>query len=167
MKKFLLVVIAIATFFSSFGIQWKKKKKQRKNPNQIVSVDMHRTVCYGRCPDYHIELDRNGNLTYTAIRFTEDSGIFKKTISAKQAQDLMSRFESYKVDTCRERYEMRISDLPGINYTIKYANNRTQKIYNANFGPNFLKELATAMDSVGLKAKDATGWKKMGMPKYE
>jgi hypothetical protein len=164
MKKLLLVVIAITSFFSSFGMA--KKKKRQQNPNQIISVNMNRTPCYGRCPNYNIDLDKDGKLVYTAVRFTEDSGIFKKTISAKKAQELISRFESYRVDTCREMYESRIADLPGIVYTIKYPN-RTQKIINANFGPAFLTELAEAMDAIGLKPKGDRTWKKVGMPKYE
>src|SRR5262245_18879573 len=55
-----------------------KTKKKPARSGEIVSVGIHRTVCFGKCPDYKIEIDKDGTATYTAIRFTEDTGIFKK-----------------------------------------------------------------------------------------
>jgi hypothetical protein len=70
----------------------------------------------------------------------------------------------YRIDTCREMYENRIPDLPGLNFIIKYKKGK-QKIYSAGFGPEFLAEIAAAMDEAGIK-KDKT-WKKTGMPKLD
>lgn len=163
MRKLLLFVIALGAFFSAFSAT---KKKKKAGANEIVSINMHRTVCYGRCPDYSIELSSDGTLVYTAIRFTEDSGIFKRSIGAKKAAEIIAQFKENRVDTCREMYENRIPDLPGLIYTIKYGG-KTQKIFNANFGPFFLKELAEKMDEIGVKHKGDKGWKKIGMPVYK
>lgn len=163
MKKIILGISVIAVCLPACGFT--KKKKAQKN--EIVSVSMSRTVCFGFCPDYTIEMNKDGSTIYTAKRFNEDTGIFRKNIGAKTAQDIFAQFTAYRVDTCSEIYENRIPDLPGINYTIKYKN-RTQEIVHANFGPAFLAELAKSMDAVGKKTDKADKtWKKTGMPKFE
>jgi hypothetical protein len=142
-------------------------KKKKQSANEVVSVTMHRTICFGRCPDYTIEMNKDGNTIYTAKRFNSDTGIFKKNIGSKKVAEIFSQFATYRVDTCAEMYDNRIPDLPGLNFTIKYKN-RTQKIFNANFGPYFLKEIAAAIDAAGKKADAADKtWKKTGMPKLD
>jgi hypothetical protein len=149
-----LLIVASATAFA----------QEATTSPEIISVNMHRTACFGRCPDYTIEISKNGTATYTAIRFNTDTGIYKKNIGTKKARAILKEFATYRVDTCREMYENRIPDLPGIYYIIKYQG-RTQKIANANFGPAFLKSMAEEMDKIGKK--EGKGWKKTGMPKLD
>ena len=120
---------------------------------------MHRTACFGRCPDYMIEINNSGVVTYTAIRFCEDTGVFKKDIGASKAREIIDQFTTYKVDTCKDIYESRIQDVPGMVMTIKYKTT-TKIIRDANFGPFFLQRLAEAIDAVGKKTDDT--WKKVG-----
>ncbi len=155
------MILLVAAGATSFAMQ--KKIKKAKNPNEIISVTMHRTVCFGRCPEYKIDMNKDGNTVYSALRFNSDTGIYKKNIGTKKAQAVINQFMAYRVDTCSERYENRIPDLPGIIFTIKYAN-RTQKIANANFGPAFLVKLAEEMDAAGKKR--GRGWKRTGTPKF-
>jgi Pyruvate/2-oxoacid:ferredoxin oxidoreductase delta subunit len=175
MNKIILVISMVVVCMPVFAKNMKKKQttkgptKQATKPvtNDIISVTMHRTLCFGYCPDYTIEMNKDGNTIYTAKRFNEDTGIFKKNIGSKKAAEIFSQFAAYRVDTCMEMYENRIPDLPGLNFTIKYKN-KTQKIFNANFGPAFLAELAGSMDAVGKKTdKEDKTWKKTGMPKFE
>jgi len=160
MKKIAIMILAMAVGFGATAKQNRKtKKKKKEQPSSIVSVTMHRTACFGRCPDYTIEIDHNGNVTYTGIRFVDDSGVYTKNIGRAKAITFINQLASYKVDTCREMYETRIPDLPGINYEIKYTN-KVQKIITANGGPAYLSEMATAMDDVGKK-NDDKAWKKV------
>ncbi len=163
MKKIALLILLFAGSMCAFAGIAKNKKKQQK-PNEILSVGMHRTVCFGRCPDYKIEIDNEGMATYTAIRFNDDTGIFKKNIGKKKAKEIIDMFVQYRVDTCKEMYENRIPDLPGLNITINYRKGK-KTIYNAGFGPAFLGEIAGTIDEAGIK-KDNT-WKKKGMPKLD
>lgn len=119
---------------------------------------MHRTACYGRCPDYTIELNKDGNATYTGIRFVKDSGVYKKNIGSAQTMSVINKLLENHVDTCTDKYINRIPDLPGIVYTITYKDS-VKKIFNANWGPQYLKDIATDMDNVG-KPTGKT-WKKV------
>lgn len=153
----MLVALLMATSLAVFAMK-KKTKKKVATTNEIISVKMHRTACFGRCPEYKIEINKDGNVTYTAMRFNADSGIYKKNIGTTKAMNVITAFKTYRVDTCREMYENRIPDIPGIIFTIKYSN-RTQTIHNAHFGPQFLKTLAEQMDNAGKKSDNS--WKKV------
>ena len=155
-----MVVLLMATSLATFAATKKKAKKTAAATNEIVSVKVHRTACFGRCPEYKIEINTSGVATYTAVRFNTDSGIYRKTIGSKKTMAVINEFQKYRVDTCSDMYENRIPDVPGIVFTIKYKNKtKLQVIQNAHFGPQFLKDLAQQMDQVGKKSDNS--WKRL------
>ena len=161
MKKTLLLALTILLALPGFA---KKGKHSKRMPivskKGIQSVTMHRTACFGRCPDYMVTINTDGMATYTGIRFTKDTGIFTKNIGKKAAMEIINGLADNKVDTCRNLYENRIPDLPGIRYTIVYKDS-TKNISNANWGPTFLKLTADAIDHAGKKGDDNnSGWKR-------
>jgi hypothetical protein len=160
MKKILLLIACVLIGITSFS---KHKNKKKQGLNEIISVKMNRTGCYGKCPTYSIEINCDGSLIYIGQRFTTDTGQFKKTIGKNAALEIINQFVSWRVDTCLERYPNRIPDLPGIFYAIRYQDT-TKFIYNANWGPGYLKLLASKMDKLGMKT-DSTGWEKLNSPK--
>ena len=78
MKKITLLILSMLLIGSVFARHHKRKKD--KQPNSITSVSIHRTACYGRCPDYLVQISNDGTAIYTGKRFTADTGIFKKNI---------------------------------------------------------------------------------------
>lgn len=167
MKKLVPVILLLACALQvstatagAFGIA--KAKKKSKSSKSLTSVGFHRTVCFGKCPEYKIEMDRSGNVTYTGLRFADDTGIFKKNIGKAKAKAIFDLCDKYRIDTCREMYENQIPDVPGLNFTLKWSKKK-KTIFNAGFGPQFLEEIAAEMDAVG-KRTDNT-WKKVGVPK--
>ncbi len=154
MKKILLAVIAMSLLAPAFALS-KKKKKNVKSP--ITSVTLHRTACYGKCPEYTITLHKDGTVTYTGIRNVPDSGTYKKNIGSAKTMAIINELIGYKVDTCSKMYNNRIPDLPGIMYTINYKDS-VKKIYSAEWGPTYLKKVAAEIDGVGKKTDNS--WKK-------
>ncbi|MBX2907781.1 MAG: hypothetical protein KF744_17175 [Taibaiella sp.] len=155
---FVVTSAAACTFI--FG----KGKKKTRGAKGLTSVGIHHTVCFGKCPDYRIEVDRDGNVTYTSMRFCDDTGIFKKNVGKAKVKSIFALCEKYRIDTCREMYENQIPDLPGLNFTLK-SGKKKQMIFNASFGPMFLQEIAAEIDAVGKKTDNT--WKKVGMPKLD
>lgn len=164
MKKLTLVILLFLVAANAIAHTAKKNRKKQKITNAIVSVGIHRTVCYGRCPDYIIDINKDGTATFTANRFNEDTGIFKKNITKARAQEVIDMFVKYRVDTCKEMYENRIPDLPGLNIFITYKKSK-KTIYSAAWGPEFLTEIANKIDELGKKTDNS--WKKTGMPKLD
>jgi hypothetical protein len=154
MKKIILMVLMLATFFSTYAKQAKHGKKTQGE--ELISIAMRHTACFGRCPDYSIEVNRNGTLTYTGIRFITDSGVYTKKIGTKKAMEIISQGVAMRLDTCKDHYQARVQDLPGIMFTIKYKT-KTKTIFDANFGPAVLKELRDKMDGLTGVKVDETG----------
>jgi len=119
--------------------------QKKKTSKAVVSyVQMWRTSCFGKCPNYKVEIYKDGLVRYTGNLFT-DTGIYEKNIGVGQAQHILDEFTDKRVDTLQKEYRVRISDLPGINYTFKY-DGTTKEVRNATFGPLFLRELAAKID---------------------
>jgi hypothetical protein len=129
-----------------------------KNTTNITSVELHRTTCFGKCPDYRLKMMADGSVTYVGRTYAPYKGTFEKKLSAEQVQALFKDFERFRVDTAKETYQT-IPDLPGMNFEIVYANGKEQSIKRGEspFAPKFLMGLAERMDA--LAPIDGT-WKK-------
>lgn len=160
MKKIFFVLIGISAL--AIGACTAQKKTAQKGntsaqASAITAVKMDRTACFGRCPIYSIEVRKDGTVVYTGKRFTDHNGVYTKNIGVDNAAAIIRGFNTHRADTCKERYDVLISDLPGINYTLSVDTGK-KMIYNANYGPAFLKELAGDIDS---RVKVDASWKKL------
>ncbi len=161
MKKVVIIALMTILCLPALAMHKKKKKKVTKAVAQtsaIQSVLIDKTGCFGRCPTYSIKIDNTGLVTYTGRGNVSDSGVYTKNVGAKQTLAILNNLNSKRVDTCRKEYDNMIPDLPGLIYTIKYKDS-TKKIWNANWGPEFLKLIVVDIEDIG-KVHDAT-WKKV------
>ncbi len=130
----------------------------------VSYVRMERTPCFGRCASYAVEVNKDGMVTYTGILFVKDSGVYQKNIGTAKAEELLSKFNAYRVDTVQNDYDVRTSDIPGINYSFGFGEQSIKKVRNAHFGPAFLKELAREVDMLVKKNDEFVidnSWKKV------
>lgn len=151
MKKNLLSFIALSVLIFSACAQQKKTTaskvmvKQAKE-SQIQQIVMERTPCFGTCPSYGLEVNKDGKVVFTSRAFTEYEGVYEKKFSTEKVATIFKKFSANQVDTCSEEYNSLIADVPGVFYTIKYAD-KEQRINNAHFGPEFLNDLANELDA--------------------
>jgi hypothetical protein len=146
MKEIILTILVVLVGFSAFAKRHRHKAKSQP-ANDIISVALRHTACYGRCPDYIVEINKDGIATYTGVRFTPDSGVFTKNIGKVKAMKILNRFNAYRADTCQDRYTAKNPDFPGLTLTIKY-DSKTKMILNANFAPIGLRTIAGSIDSL-------------------
>lgn len=155
MKKNLLSFIALSILIFSACAQQKKTTASKKSSkvvtkqakeSQIQQITMERTPCFGTCPSYRLDVNMDGKVVFTSRAFTEFEGTYEKKFAAEKATAIFKKFETYQVDTCSEEYNSLIADVPGVFYTIKYAN-KEQHINNAHFGPEYLNDLANELDA--------------------
>lgn len=150
---------------SVFGACAQQKKaanagsSTNSSKSTIKSVEMHRTACFGKCPDYILTISADGSATYVGKKFAPYEGTYEKKLDAKKVAELFADFERFRVDTCSEKYKT-IPDIAGIEYSIDYAKTGEKIISNASspFAPRFLKGLAEDMDQI---ANVDGSWKKV------
>lgn len=151
MRKNILSFIALVVIIFSACAQQKKttaskatntKKAVESSIQQIV---MDRTACFGTCPTYRLEVNKDGKVIFKSWAFTEYEGTYEKKFAPEKVAALFKQFDDYKVDTCAEEYTSLIADVPGIMYYIQYPK-KEKKIMNAHFGPEFLNMLAKETD---------------------
>lgn len=121
-----------------------QKKTTARSP-AISYLRIHRTVCFGRCPSYSIEVYSNGLVRWSGLNFTDHQGVYEKKFSTATTQKYLNQFAAFRPDTCSDEYRVLISDIPGLNYSFNY-NSGSKDIFNAHFGPDFLKTFATTLD---------------------
>jgi Domain of unknown function (DUF6438) len=154
MKKISVVFLLILFCFPAFAKK-QKHKKATKPGNAITSVKIRHTACFGRCPVYEVEVDNKGQAIYRGIRFIKDSGLHMKVIGKRQANQIINRFIKYRIDTCKDRYESRMTDMPGVEVTINYTGKK-KEISNANLGPVVLRQCYASIDSLTDDKPDKT-----------
>lgn len=163
----LLTILSITTLLFTACAQQKMVAGDtgKKYEGKIEKIAMARTPCFGRCPAYRIDIMQNGTAVYTSHSSTEYEGTYTKQFNAGKVADLFRKFDKYKVDTCSKEYPNQIPDVPGLNLYIYYKGKEEPKeIYNAHFGPDFLKDLAIETDSF---AQVNANWKKISDDKEQ
>jgi hypothetical protein len=105
-----------------------------------------------------VEVYPDGLVRYTSRFFTEYEGIYEKNIGSAKTQEIITDFKTYRVDTCRDKYDAYVQDLPGIIYTFNFGSKK-KRISHAEFGPGFLKSMADKIDKIGIPDKS---WTKVG-----
>jgi hypothetical protein len=151
----LFTTLLLGVIFSVEAKTIRKKVHPTVKQSPIQRLSLRHTTCFGRCPDINIEINKDGLVQYTGLRFVKDSGLYQKKFSIDAVQALLRRFNDSRVDTCRKEYFNRIPDVAGMIFTITYADS-VKKIYNAQFGPIWLRQLANGVDSFAVIDKTWT-----------
>lgn len=154
MKKQYLGLMVLMMFMAV--VTYAKTKKATPAKSAYTYIKMTRTPCFGRCPYYSIEIYSTGLVRYTGMSFATPQGTYEKNLGKAVAEKIFKEAAEVRLDTCRAQYDMLVSDLPGIMYSYTYKG-KTKKIGNANFGPEFLKQLANDIDAA---TRPADSWKK-------
>lgn len=160
-KNILAFITATAIIFSACAQQKKTTGAKATNTaksktSNIEQLVMERTPCFGTCPAYRVEVNKNGHVKYISWSHTKYEGVYEKDFDAARVANLFREFDKYRVDTCQAEYQMMIADVPGVNYYFK-RNGKETYISNAHFGPEFLNALSAKVDE--FAQVDAT-WKK-------
>ena len=172
-KNFLAVLLVFCCLFGacaqskkttkSSGANAPTKTSSAKSLRGLTSVTMRRGACFGRCPEYSLTIQSDGLVKYVSKRNAQPEGSFEKNIGADKARKLLQQFMDNRADTCADRYQPIIADLPGLDYKLM-INGKEKPIYNANFGPSYLSSLSLEMDAIG---KVDSSWKKVAEQKAE
>ena len=134
----LYYIIILLSFFNIPNSQ------NNKLPNPIILLE--RTICYGTCPAYKIEIYENGDGFYHGKRFVNNTGKFEFSINKIDISHIIKKAEEINFFDMQDKYTEAISDLP--KTYIKIKNKLIEDYYGA---PKELKELEELIDKVVLK----------------
>lgn len=113
------------------------------------SITFFRSVCYGSCPSFNIEINEDGSFLYKGISNVNNIGDFKGRLSENQKNNLFKTLENIKWETYLDEYPVKNHDFPGFSF--KYNNGTDSKTIIANSGaPKELIDLSEFLDALIL-----------------
>jgi len=120
---------------------------EASSQSKISYIKMQRTACFGRCPEYTVELFIKGNMTYVGKKNVERIGTSTARISNTAMTRFMKEISKYKLSTLSATYKPKAADLPRLNFTF-VINGKTKSIKNGESGPFYLAAIGKKIDSL-------------------
>ena len=114
---------------------------------KISYIKMQRTACFGRCPEYTVELFQNGHLIYHGKKNTPRIGEYNTVLKTALMVKFLKDLSKYKLENTKPLYKAIAADLPRLNFTI-VSNGKTNTIQNGESGPAFLEAMGKKIDSL-------------------
>jgi len=89
-----------------------------------VLITLERSPCFGRCPEYRVEIRGDGNVKYEGIRAVTVSGFRTDRISRKDVERIIEIARKADYFSLRPAYRANITDLPSITTSITIGGKR-------------------------------------------
>ncbi len=84
-----------------------------------VNITMSRSLCFGTCPAYYLEIDGNGKVTYRGYFYANVTGERITHISPQKVKELVSAFDNSDYFNLRDRYDqIQFTDLSSVETSI-------------------------------------------------
>src|SRR5690606_8753996 len=122
--------------------------------------------CFGTCPQFRIEIDKNREAVYEAIRFNfskefnspSPEGSFKTKINEPEFQLILKKLNEMDFPTLEERYKVPFTDAQTANLKIIYDGGKEKIITDYGMmGTPELKELYQLF----LELRENQNWEKI------
>ena len=110
-------------------------------------IVMKRTVCYGTCPAYHVEIHGDGTVMYTGLSYVAVPGEKTYKIPVSDVRKLLEKFQKTYFFSLNDKYEAAVTDNPSTTVTIT-INGKTKSVYDYVAGPKKLKDLQNYIDEI-------------------
>lgn len=118
--------------------------QQKEKNNPIIYLE--RTMCYGTCPAYKIEIFNNEEGYYYGGKFVKHIGVFQFSINKEDISLIIERANEINFFDMKNEYSEKVSDLP--TTYIEINNKRIKDYYGS---PKELKDLESLIDKIALK----------------
>ena len=85
-----------------------------------LKFTLRRTMCFGACPSYHVEIDGDGHVSYTGEANVATIGTASGEISHADVRRLFGAFRKAQFFWLYDSYRAPITDLPEYHVGISY-----------------------------------------------
>jgi hypothetical protein len=86
-----------------------------------VKIELSRSQCYGRCPDYAVTLKGDGSVHFVGVRYVLVPGEHDAHIDPDRVSELVRQFEKAKFFAAGDRYIAEVTDNPTYTLTLTVA----------------------------------------------
>lgn len=77
-----------------------------------IRIQLERTVCFGTCPGYTVEIRGDGSVTYTGESYVAVGGVHHRSISPAAVAELLSLFREADFYSLDDEYVAMVTDNP-------------------------------------------------------
>jgi len=92
----------------------------RIKDRSTLRIELVRTVCYGTCPMYGVEILGDGTVTYCGIHFVDQVGERSRRVVDADLSELVAQFHAADFLTLNDEYAATATDGPTYAVTIAY-----------------------------------------------
>lgn len=115
-------------------------------------IELQRTPCFGSCPVYTLQIDKNGNGLFEGVENVAKTGRFSFSISQDELTEIKSAFRRIDFYQLRNVYDGPASDLPTTYITYNGEGGR-KKIMDYYGAPEGLRDLENRIENLVLSKK--------------
>lgn len=151
MKKLLIIA------FSAFAlISCKAKKKAVETETKIefaytakdLVASIERTMCFGICPAYKMEIYGDGKIVYKGVKHVDNEGLFTGETTTDKINQLLAKAKEIGYMELNDSYENKlVTDLPSTT-TVILLNGVSKKIYTRYDTPEKLRAFQKYFDEL-------------------
>ena len=125
---------------------------------QIESISLSRSGCYGKCPVYQITLNRDGSVLYKGDMFVEHIGSYNVDVEFdfQKFEDLVKTSDFFNLE---DKYIENVADVPSCGITVK-TGSRIKSVVDNGIGPEELRVFQKEIDKV-ISSSENIVWKKI------
>lgn len=124
MKENIYIIVALLVITSM--IACKSTKSTSSLDSDDLKYSLKKGACFGQCPVYTLEINKNGYAVYTGTNFTDKLGKYDKTLSKDDLNKLNKAFKNSKFSEYPTEYKSLIPDLPMIR--VGYHNGQEYRV---------------------------------------
>lgn len=125
---------------------------------QIESISLSRSGCYGKCPVYQITLNRDGSVLYKGDMFVEHIGSYNVDVEFdfQKFEDLVKTSDFFNLE---DKYIENVADVPSCGITVK-TGSRIKSVVDNGIGPEGLRVFQKEIDKVISNSENIV-WRKI------
>lgn len=115
-------------------------------------IKLERTLCFGRCPDYTLEILGDGTVNYDGHDFVQVKGKQTAKIAADAVKGLVDEF--FKIDyfALQDSFVEPVTDMPTTITSIR-IDGKFKQVYNYFGAPQQVRDLELKIDEVANSAQ--------------
>jgi len=130
MQRALLSFICILALIFGIAAPALSASQERRPPTKIefpeikdwnsLRITLDRTVCFGTCPSYRVEIRGDGTILYHGDNFTAVKGDRAATISRDAVKALFEKLRQAEFFWLFDTYNASVTDMPSAEVTLSF-----------------------------------------------